>query len=216
MHVRLLNMALLLGVSLGMIGRMQTSDVRMASSQQQSAFAKRFQDVKNRPISRALMAQKVYTAFKKVLDKAAVPLPRTSPYQDISTNDPDFHAILVLNKLNIAYGSTDQKFHPMESLSRYELAKVMDRLVTVLKPNGLDSLLNAESTIPSDIPQRYDDSPSQRSAVKMLKLGVMQVFMDGFFRGKRPATDTEVADALTTVSDLVKAGRRIKNQPDKK
>lgn len=237
MNARFLNMILMLAVFIGMTGittlpaksasvlprfyvtsfvkptgRMQMNSMVLAFRQQPSPFANKSQGVKGKPITRAQVAQKIYTAFKKTLDKAAAPLQHGSPYQDVTTTYPNFHAILVLNKLNIATMSADEKFQPQESVSRYELSLAMDRLVTVLKSGNLDPLLNAKLQMPMDMPTTAEAYPSVE---KMLKLGVVLVFTDGYFRGKRPTTDAEVADALTAVEDLVKADGASKNNSKK-
>ena len=51
---------------------------------------------------------------------------------------------------------------------------------------------------------------------KILKLSILKPFPDGYFRGKRPTTETEVAEALAAMKQYVKIKNADKpNQNDK-
>jgi S-layer homology domain len=159
------------------------------------------QPVKGNIIPRRKVARVVYDAFKSQLDRHVGPMPRTSPYSDVPVTDPDFRAIVVLSRHKIVAGDATGAFHPQDNVSRYELSMAMDRLVAELKPGGLQS---AAVAMPKDIPS---DVEAYSAVERMLSLGVVLPFTDGYFRGKRPTTDWEVANALIRVKALLKPER---------
>ena len=143
-----------------------------------------------------------YDAFQTTVFKADSKPGHDTPFVDVRTTDPNFKAIVALARHNIATGTMEGDqlvFHPKEAPSRFDLAQAMEKLIGELKPAGLDKLLSQEYAMPQDIPQ---SAPAYSAVEKMLKLHVLLPFTDGYFRGKRPTTDAEVAVALARVKEL--------------
>ena len=197
--------SLCLGLSLGiLIGATAPQTVAATLPGQDGASASvRAQTVKGTPIVRGKVARMIYDAFSAQLDKLHRPISNRSPFRDVKASDSDYRAIVLLTRRNIATGDEEGNFHPNDSVSRYELAQALDRLVAELKPRGLDPLLAQPLNVPKDIPLDYE---ALGVIERMIKLGVVVPFTDGYFRGKRPTTDAEVADALTRIKELMKAG----------
>jgi hypothetical protein len=165
------------------------------------------QTVKGGPVTRGRVAQMIYDAFSSQLDKTVRALPRQSPYRDVTAKDPNYRAIIILTRHNVATGDVHGDFHPTDSVSRYELAQALERLIGALKPKGIDALLAAHLDMPKDISQ---DNEAYGAVERMIKLGVVVPFTDSYFRGKRPTTDAEVADALIRIKELSASVGRAK------
>ena len=159
----------------------------------------------NTTCTRLKVAQMMYEAFKIRLDPSPVArLAHDTPFADVKRTDPAFRALVVLNNQHVATGSVENDlvyFHPNEVPSRFNLASALDRLLTALKPTNTESLLAESLDMPRDIPMSAE---AYQSVEKLLKLGILKPFPDGYFRGNRPTTETEVAEALSAMTNFVK------------
>ena len=159
----------------------------------------------NTTCTRLKVAKMMYEAFKTRLDKSPdARLPHDTPFADVKRTDPAFRAVVVLNKQQIATGTLEDNvayFHPNEVPSRFDLAMALDRLLTALKPMNVESLLAEPLDMPRDIPMSAE---AYQSVEKLLKLSILKPFPDSYFRGKRPTTETEVAEALVAMKQYVK------------
>ena len=171
----------------------------------------------NTTCTRLKVAQMMYEAFKTQLDKSpAARLPHDTPFADVKQNSPAFRAVVVLNEQHVATGSMEGDlayFHPNEVPSRFDLALALNRLLTALKPTNTESLLAEPLDMPKDIPMSAE---AYQSVEKLLKLSILKPFPDGYFRGNRPTTETEVADALLSMKNFVKSKGADKPKLDAK
>ena len=190
-----------LGIIAGTVGNVG------ATRHESGQGAVKTQTVKGGPVTRGGVAQMIYDAFRLRLDKPVRALPSKSPYRDVTVKDPNYRAIIILTKHNVATGDEQGDFHPADSVSRYELAQALERLIGALKPKGIDALLAAQLEMPKDISL---DNEAYGAVERMIKLGVVVPFTDTYFRGKRPTTDAEVADALIRIKELSASGSRGK------
>src|SRR5205085_1980205 len=119
--------------------------------------------------------------------------------RDVTSKDSNYRAIATLTRLSVATGDEQGEFHPGGSVSRYELSQALDRLIAEMKPAGIESVLAAHLDMPKDMSA---DEPAYGAVGRMIRLIVVVPCTDGYFRGKRPTTDAEVADAIARIKEL--------------
>lgn len=147
------------------------------------------------------LASYLYAMAKTLTEKTKGPeMDGTSPFTDVSVDDPNFEAILWAKENGIIYGVSDTKFEPQGSVTRQNVCVIFMRFVRYA---GAELAQISEAT---QLRDSLDISAYARSSVTACQMaGIVSGYEDKTFRPTSEITREQCAVMLCGLLDGIKA-----------
>lgn len=148
----------------------------------------------NKPVTRA--------QFARLLNESSLlsGLPDVATlerFSDVPITHPNLGAIVTCVKKGILEGFPGPTFKPEGVITRYELAIILEKLVTAIEKLYSASFHVFETSVSiSDVPK---DHWAFTQVQKLVQYHIVALDSGGAFRGKSPATVSEVEQTLTQI-----------------